>query len=171
MYVFAAVYRCDCLAGEPLLTISVVTYCYITDDFKRITEGKDKGAYYHELFLHGRPALATQMRRTKIKGNAPFAGYQNQNVDFYKMNPVVKNPPVAKQQPQEEEKMPTSHQRPTADIATAISKSRATIHEQQEKEQEQAEQQQPAQSQEQAEPQEQEKQSVDTSNTFISISG
>eukprot|EP00542_Grammatophora_oceanica_P022526 CAMPEP_0194049662 /NCGR_PEP_ID=MMETSP0009_2-20130614/30816_1 /TAXON_ID=210454 /ORGANISM="Grammatophora oceanica, Strain CCMP 410" /LENGTH=396 /DNA_ID=CAMNT_0038695869 /DNA_START=47 /DNA_END=1237 /DNA_ORIENTATION=- len=37
-------------------------------DFKRITEGRDKGSYYHELFVRGQPALASQMRRTKIKG-------------------------------------------------------------------------------------------------------
>jgi hypothetical protein len=61
-----------------------------------LTEGKDKGAYYHELFLYGRPALTTQMKRTKIKGNAPLAGsVYHQDIDFYKM------PPVPKQEAQE----------------------------------------------------------------------
>ena len=38
--------------------------------FKRITKSgsKDQGAYYHELFLRGRPALCRRMRRQKIKG-------------------------------------------------------------------------------------------------------
>mmetsp|Transcript_34804 Transcript_34804/g.73437 ORF Transcript_34804/g.73437 Transcript_34804/m.73437 type:complete len:289 (-) Transcript_34804:195-1061(-) len=36
--------------------------------FKRITRGVDAGAYYHELFLRGRPYLAMRMRRQKIKG-------------------------------------------------------------------------------------------------------
>jgi len=36
--------------------------------FKRITRGRDAGAYYHELFLRGRPRLTLRMRRQKIKG-------------------------------------------------------------------------------------------------------
>jgi hypothetical protein len=36
--------------------------------FKRITRGRDSGAYYHELFLRGRPRLTLRMRRQKIKG-------------------------------------------------------------------------------------------------------
>jgi hypothetical protein len=56
-------------------------------DFQRITEGKDKGAYWHELFLYERPGLTRQMKRTKIKGNVPWSG-QQQDVDFYKMPPV-----------------------------------------------------------------------------------
>jgi hypothetical protein len=37
-------------------------------DFQRITEGPDKGSYYHELFVQNRPILATMMKRNKIKG-------------------------------------------------------------------------------------------------------
>lgn len=37
-------------------------------DFQRITEGPDKGAYFHELFVQGRPILSTMMKRNKIKG-------------------------------------------------------------------------------------------------------
>jgi len=37
-------------------------------DFQRITEGPDKGSYYHELFVQGRPILSTMMKRNKIKG-------------------------------------------------------------------------------------------------------
>jgi len=69
----------------------LLTLPFPSDDFKRISEGKDKGAYFHELFLYGRPALTTQMRRTKIKGNVPWTGYQ-QDIDFYKMPPVKPQP-------------------------------------------------------------------------------
>lgn len=37
-------------------------------DFQRITEGQDKGAYFHDLFVQGRPILSTMMKRNKIKG-------------------------------------------------------------------------------------------------------
>lgn len=91
------------------LLFAITLYMLATDDFKRLTEGKDKGAYYHELFLYGRPALTTQMKRTKIKGNASCAGgysYQ-EDIDFYKMPPVVPrrqtSPPVAQVRQQQEE--------------------------------------------------------------------
>jgi hypothetical protein len=37
-------------------------------DFQRITEAPNKGAYFHELFVKGRPILSTQIKRNKIKG-------------------------------------------------------------------------------------------------------
>lgn len=36
--------------------------------FRRLTQGADAGAYYHELFLRGRPALSMHMVRQKVKG-------------------------------------------------------------------------------------------------------
>lgn len=36
--------------------------------FKRLTNGTDAGAYYHEFFLRGRPLLCNLMRRQKVKG-------------------------------------------------------------------------------------------------------
>jgi hypothetical protein len=36
--------------------------------FLRITQGPDRGAYYHELFLRGRPFLASKILRQKVKG-------------------------------------------------------------------------------------------------------
>jgi HSF-type DNA-binding len=36
--------------------------------FQRQSTGRDRGAYYHELFLRGRPDLAKIMVRTRVKG-------------------------------------------------------------------------------------------------------
>jgi hypothetical protein len=36
--------------------------------FLRITEGPDRGAYYHERFLRGMPFLAARISRQKVKG-------------------------------------------------------------------------------------------------------
>jgi len=36
--------------------------------FKRLTAGRDKGGYYHELFLRGKDFLAYRITRMKIKG-------------------------------------------------------------------------------------------------------
>jgi len=61
--------------------------------FKRITKGKDRGAYYHELFLRGRAKLSTKMRRQRIKGvgHKPLPDPENEP-DFYSMEPL--DPPV-----------------------------------------------------------------------------
>jgi HSF-type DNA-binding len=37
-------------------------------NFTRLTRGPDKGSYYHEYFLRGRPSLIHQMVRVKVKG-------------------------------------------------------------------------------------------------------
>lgn len=36
--------------------------------FNRITQGLDKGGYYHELFLRGKRPLTRRIQRTKVKG-------------------------------------------------------------------------------------------------------
>ena len=43
-------------------------------EFGRVTEGPNKGAYFHELFHRGRPILASQIRRNKIKGETNSTG-------------------------------------------------------------------------------------------------
>jgi hypothetical protein len=57
--------------------------------FRRITQGVDAGAYYHELFLRGRPDLTTKMARQKVKGTGhkqPTDASTEPN--FYSMKPV-----------------------------------------------------------------------------------
>ena len=54
--------------------------------FKRITRGPDTGSYYNELFLKGRPFLAQDIQRTKVKGNgARAASNPDAEPNFYAM--------------------------------------------------------------------------------------
>eukprot|EP00588_Corethron_pennatum_P019040 CAMPEP_0194306848 /NCGR_PEP_ID=MMETSP0171-20130528/3833_1 /TAXON_ID=218684 /ORGANISM="Corethron pennatum, Strain L29A3" /LENGTH=700 /DNA_ID=CAMNT_0039058703 /DNA_START=30 /DNA_END=2129 /DNA_ORIENTATION=- len=57
--------------------------------FKRITYGPDSGAYYHELFLRGRPRLGAWMKRQKNKGlgHKPLPDPENEP-DFYAMDDI-----------------------------------------------------------------------------------
>lgn len=57
--------------------------------FRRITQGADSGAYYHPLFLQGRPSLSQRMSRQKVKGTGhkqPSDASSEPN--FYAMPPV-----------------------------------------------------------------------------------
>jgi len=47
-------------------------------EFGRVTEGPDKGAYFHELFHRGRPILASQIRRNKIKSETNSTGVKSE---------------------------------------------------------------------------------------------
>lgn len=61
--------------------------------FKRITEGPDLNAYYHESFLRGLPELVSEMRRPQ-KGELPVKkprGYP-ENPDFYKISSIAPLP-------------------------------------------------------------------------------
>lgn len=63
--------------------------------FKRITKGTDAGAYYHELFLRGRPLLSTLMRRQKIKGTGiKLTPNPDTEPNFYKISDKRPLPPV-----------------------------------------------------------------------------
>ena len=62
--------------------------------FTRVVSGPDSGGYYHELFLKGRPALCTHMRRVGIpKGvdrrKVKSAPLNKKEPDFYSMRPSI----------------------------------------------------------------------------------
>lgn len=65
--------------------------------FSRITTGKDKGAYYHELFLKGHPFLCRKMMRTRIKGTGVrTASSPDTEPNFYLMPPMVEDDFIVK---------------------------------------------------------------------------
>jgi hypothetical protein len=49
-------------------TSHVINYSFVESFFGTRT-GRDKGAYYHEIFLRGRPHLAHRIPRVKVKGS------------------------------------------------------------------------------------------------------
>jgi hypothetical protein len=54
--------------------------------FNRLTRGKDRGAYYHEMFLRGKPFLAHHIQRVKVKGTGVRArSNPTQEPDFWSM--------------------------------------------------------------------------------------
>ena len=65
--------------------------------YKRITKHRDAGAYYHELFLRGRPNLTMFMRRQKIKGiGIKLTPNPETEPNFYKISesrPLPAKPP------------------------------------------------------------------------------
>ena len=56
--------------------------------FRRILSGRDKGGYYHEMFLRGQPELCSQIIRTTAKGKAKVKVAEP---NFYKMPFSVEN--------------------------------------------------------------------------------
>jgi hypothetical protein len=59
--------------------------------FVRIRSGPDKGGYYHELFLKGRPLLCSYMRRVKHVTSMIQDGTSRRSKapDFYRMEPSL----------------------------------------------------------------------------------
>ncbi|KAL3766616.1 hypothetical protein ACHAWO_013963 [Cyclotella atomus] len=58
--------------------------------FNRLTRGSDAGSYYHNLFLRGKPSLATQLLRQKVKGSGhKTMKLLDEEPDFYAMPPIV----------------------------------------------------------------------------------
>ena len=57
--------------------------------FSRLTSGKDKGGYYHELFLRGKKFLCHRIQRLKIKGTGVRkASSPDTEPQFYDMPPI-----------------------------------------------------------------------------------
>ena len=62
--------------------------------FRRISSGPDRGSYYHELFLRGRPDLSRIMRRLpKSQKKAPMS--KRDEPDFYAMPIMAETDPIA----------------------------------------------------------------------------
>lgn len=63
--------------------------------FRRITRGMDAGAYYHPLFLPGRPHLTMRMKRIKIKGTGVrLSPDPSKEPNFYRDFEAVSRPPA-----------------------------------------------------------------------------
>jgi hypothetical protein len=78
--------------GKQLFTTSCLRFSCVEKlnlyGFKRLATRGSSGAYYHELFLRGREALAGRMVRQKIKGTGCKQRIDSTTEpDFYNMEP------------------------------------------------------------------------------------
>ena len=90
--------------------------------FKRITQGPDKGAYYHEKCLRGRPFLAAQMNRVPTRG---LRGRKKvtKEPDFWSMpwvKPLESKSPSPKSNKGAEAHFPGARSHPMATARTVV---------------------------------------------------
>ena len=72
-------------------------------------QGPDRGAYYNEFFLRGRPDLTVHMQRTRVKGTGVrTSSNPKQEPNFYEMEPVGEEEGCHQHGVQEEPQQPTS---------------------------------------------------------------
>ena len=72
--------------------ISALTESFVAtrlDGFRRITEGRDKGGYFHEFFLQGRRGLVKKVKRKKL--TTPKASKQDLNMATRICNEMLNN--------------------------------------------------------------------------------
>ena len=78
--------------------------------FCRLTSGRDKGGYYHELFLRGRPLLCQRMVRMRIKGTRiKAASSPETEPNFYAMSPALVSAQKASTEERMIERQPIHH--------------------------------------------------------------
>lgn len=90
--------------------------------FIRLTAGRDRGAYYHQLFLRGRPDLCRHMIRTRVKGTGKKAASSpTTEPKFYAMEPcpesaqsVLSSSPIS----HDYDACPRDHSTPSVSDAT-----------------------------------------------------
>ena len=57
--------------------------------FQRLYRGRDKGGYWHEFFLRGKPEFCDKVLRTKVKGTGVRCPTNPESEpDFYAMQPI-----------------------------------------------------------------------------------
>lgn len=65
-------------------------------------DGPDRGAYYHQCFLRGRPFLCSNIQRTRVKGTwVRTSSSPDAEPDFYRMDPVNEQPQQQREQARE----------------------------------------------------------------------
>jgi len=53
--------------------------------FRRLTQGKDKGCYFHDCFLRGKRSLCNEMSRQKVKGTKVRRAILEMEPDLYQL--------------------------------------------------------------------------------------
>lgn len=84
--------------------------------FCRLTgQGPDRGAYYNEFFLRGRPDLTVHMQRTRVKGTGVrTSSNPQQEPNFYEMDPVGVEEDCDPEQQQQQLLQQQQHRQPSS---------------------------------------------------------